>query len=87
MQGPDKRQIALDAVSGSQRDQPGEYHGQALIIASISKYGINLTVSCCAQKTKDMKVEELNVVREHKNACRKLKHRLELGLKRDKVQI
>ena len=33
-----------------------------------------------------MKVEELGVVREHENACRKLKHRLELGLKRDKVR-
>ena len=33
-----------------------------------------------------MKVEELHVVREHESACRKLKHRLELGLKRDKVQ-
>ena len=26
------------------------------------------------------------MVREHENACRKLKHRLELGLKRDKVR-
>ena len=39
-----------------------------------------------AQRTKDMKVEELHVVREHESACRKLKHRLDLGLKRDKVQ-
>lgn len=37
------------------------------------------------QRTKDMKLEELNAVREHENACRKLKHRLELGVKRDKV--
>jgi len=36
--------------------------------------------------TKNMKLDELNGVREHENACRKLKHRLELGLKRDKVQ-
>jgi len=33
-----------------------------------------------------MKLDELHGVREHENACRKLKHRLELGLKRDKVQ-
>lgn len=32
-----------------------------------------------------MKVEERHVVREHESACRKLKHQLELGLKRDKA--
>ena len=32
-----------------------------------------------------MKLEELTMVREHENACHKLKHQLELGLKRDKV--
>lgn len=37
------------------------------------------------QRTKDMKLEELTVVREHENACLKLKHQLELSLKRDKV--
>ena len=37
------------------------------------------------QRTKDIKLEELNAVREHEIACRKLKHHLELGIKRDKV--
>ena len=37
------------------------------------------------QRSKDMRLEELTMVREHENACHKLKHQLELGLKRDKV--
>ena len=57
-----------------------------LLVASQLRTGQIESFLCCAQRTKDIKVEELNVVREHENACRKLKHRLELGLKRDKVR-
>ncbi len=44
------------------------------------------TFCVLVQRTKNLKLEELNAVREHENACRKLKHRLELGVKREKVR-
>ncbi len=38
------------------------------------------------QREKDQKLDELNHVRSHDMACRKLKHRLDLDLKRDKAR-
>lgn len=37
------------------------------------------------QREKDQKLEELNHLRNHEIACTKLKHQLDLELKRDKV--
>jgi hypothetical protein len=39
----------------------------------------------CGQREKDQKLEELNHLRNHEIACTKLKHQLDLELKRDKV--
>lgn len=40
----------------------------------------------CLQRAKDAKLEELNHLRQHDIECKKLKHRLELDLKREKVK-
>ncbi len=38
------------------------------------------------QREKDQKLEGLNHLRNHDIACKKLKHRLDLDLKRDKAR-
>ena len=52
---------------------------------SVPDYAVAGSRGAALQRSKDLKLEELTMVREHENACHKLKHQLELGLKRDKV--
>ena len=41
----------------------------------------------CMQRAKDAKLENLNHLRQHDIECKKLKHRLDLDLKREKVAM
>ena len=57
------------------------------VISGAEAKGILRWHACSAvQREKDQKLDELNHVRSHDMACRKLKHRLDLDLKRDKAR-
>ena len=64
-----KRMLALSATQSCRK---GLEHGE-------------LRCVWVGQREKDQKLEELNHLRNHEIACTKLKHQLDLELKRDKV--
>ncbi|CAL5222381.1 g4737 [Coccomyxa viridis] len=83
-----QKEEARQAQEAAKRRQDAESERarRAAYSGALRREADRIAAILAKQRTKDMKVEELHVVREHESACRKLKHRLDLGLKRDKVE-